>query len=154
MNLIRRSTLPVFAYRPAPAAERSSARAGNLFHEFFAPRSQRAARSTEDAAPARIGVSETDNTFDVQVALPGVKKEAIKLAIDGRRVTIEGERASPAPEGGKLVYSDGAARHYRRSFLLPTEVDEAGAEARFENGILAVRLPKKQVLAARRLTIQ
>jgi HSP20 family protein len=154
MNLIRRSTLPVSAYRPDPAAGRSSGMARNLFHELFAPLPQRAARSTEDPALARIGVSETENTFEVEVALPGVKKEDIKLAIDGRRVTIEGERASPAPEGGKLVYSDGAARHYRRSFLLPTEVDEAGAEARFENGILAVSMPKKQAPAARRLTIQ
>ena len=40
-----------------------------------------------------------------------------------------------------------------RSFMLPTDVDDAGADARLEDGILTLTLPKKQASAAKRLTI-
>jgi HSP20 family protein len=52
------------------------------------------------------------------------------------------------------VYSEPSTRRYRRSFTLPSEVDDAAAEARLENGILMRTLPKKQGSAACRLTVQ
>jgi HSP20 family protein len=104
----------------------------------------------------RLDISENEKAFEVQAELPGVKKEDVKVAIDGQRVSIEAEcqQANEQREGEQLVYSERSTRRYQRSFTLPTEVDDAGAEAKLENGVLMLTLPKKQGGAAKRLTIQ
>jgi HSP20 family protein len=92
----------------------------------------------------------------VRAELPGGKKEDLRVSVDGQRVTIEGEcqQANEARQGEQVVYSERSVRRYQRSFTLPLEVDDAGAEARLENGVLMLTLPKKQGGAAKRLTIQ
>jgi HSP20 family protein len=52
------------------------------------------------------------------------------------------------------VYSERSARKFLRSFMLPTEVDDTAAQARLEDGILRVSLPKKQGTQVHRLTVQ
>jgi HSP20 family protein len=128
----------------------------NMFQDFFAPLAQ-AGRWTDDGlALPRLDVSETEKSFEVQAELPGVKKDDLKVSIDGQRVTIEGEcqQANEQRQGEQVVYSERSTRRYQRSFTLPSEVDDAGAEAKLENGILMLTLPKKQGGAAKRLTIQ
>jgi HSP20 family protein len=85
-----------------------------------------------------------------------VKQEDFKAAIDGQRVTIEGkcQQAIEQRQGEQVVYSERSTRRYRRSFTLPSEVDDAGAKARLEHGILTLSLPRKQGATASRLTIQ
>jgi HSP20 family protein len=80
----------------------------------------------------------------------------VKVSIDGQRVTIEGEcqQANEQRQGEQLVYSERSTRRYQRSFTLPSEVDDAAAEAKLENGVLMLTLPKRQGGAAKRLTIQ
>ena len=88
--------------------------------------------------------------------MPGVKKEDVKVAIDNQRVTIEGEtkHEEEKREGENVVYAERSARKFMRSFMLPTEVDDATADAKLEDGVLTLTLPKKQASAAKRLTIQ
>ena len=90
-------------------------------------------RSNAPLAVPRLDVSEHDQAF-----------------------TIEGEclQANEQRQGEQVVYSERSIRRYQRSFTLPSEVDDATAEARLDNGILMLTLPKKQGNAARRLTIQ
>jgi HSP20 family protein len=148
MNLIRRGDTPL---------EQGFNRiVENMFQDFLAPLAQGGRRLEEGLAMPRLDVSETEKSFEVQAELPGVKKEDVKVAIDGQRVTIEGvcQQANEQRQGEQVVYSERSTRRYQRSFTLPSEVDDAGAEARLENGILMLTLPKKQGAAARRLTIQ
>jgi HSP20 family protein len=156
MNLIRRSNSPLSAMRGGPVEEQFGHLVESMFHDFLAPLAQGGRWLEEGMAMPRLDVSETEKTFEVQAELPGVKKEDIKVAIDGQRVTIEGEcpQAIEQRQGEQVVYSERSTRRYQRSFTLPSEVDDAGAEARLENGILMLTLPKKQGTAARRLTIQ
>jgi HSP20 family protein len=71
------------------------------------------------------------------------------------RVRIEAncQAANERREGETVVYAERTARRYLRSLALPTEVDDAAAQARLENGVLQLTLPKKQGGEARRLTI-
>jgi HSP20 family protein len=156
MNLIRRTNSPLSAIRGGPVEEQFGQMVENMFHDFLAPLAQSGRWADEGLAMPRLDVSETDKSFEVQAELPGVKKEDIKVAVEGKRVTIEGEcqQANEQRQGGQVVYSERSTRRYQRSFTLPSEVDDAGAEARLENGILMLTLPKKQGAAARRLTIQ
>lgn len=155
MNLIRRNNAPVAGFRPGSMEDQFGRMVENMFQDFFAPLAQ--GRWGEDGMSApRLDVSENDKAFEVKAEMPGVNKEDVKVSIDGQRVTIEGEcqQANEQRQGEQLVYSERSTRRYLRSFTLPSEVDDTGAQARLENGVLMLTLPKKQGAAPRRLTIQ
>ena len=156
MNLIRRGNSPLSTLRGGPMDDQFGRMVESMFQDFFAPLAQGGRRLDEGLAVPRLDVSEHDQAFEIQAELPGVKKEDIKVSIDGARVTIEGEcqQANEQRQGEQVVYSERSTRRYQRSFTLPSEVDDAAAEAKLENGILMLTLPKKQGGAARRLTIQ
>ncbi|MES2902020.1 MAG: Hsp20/alpha crystallin family protein [Pseudomonadota bacterium] len=101
-------------------------------------------------------MSESDKSFKVQAELPGLRKEDVKVAIERQRVTIEGEskQENEQREGENILYSERRASKFLRSFMLPSEVDEASAQARMENGVLSLTLPKKQGSEATRIPIQ
>jgi HSP20 family protein len=148
MNLIRRGN--------SPLEEGINRMVESMFQDFLAPMAQGGRWLEDGLAMPRLDLSETEKAFEVQAELPGVKKDDVKVSIDGQRVTIEGEcqQANEQRAGEQVVYSERSTRRYQRSFTLPSEVDDAGAEARLENGILMLTLPKKQGGAAKRLTIQ
>jgi HSP20 family protein len=156
MNLIRRGNAPVAGFRPGTVEDQFGRMVENMFQDFFAPLAQGSHMLDDGMSLPRLDVHETEKTFEVQAELPGVKKEDIKVSIDGARITIEGEcqQANEQRQGEQVVYSERSTRKYQRSFMLPSEVDDASAQAKLENGILMLSLPKKQASAARRLTIQ
>jgi HSP20 family protein len=155
MNLIKRASTPL-AFRGGAMDDQLGRMVENMFQDFLAPLAQGGRWADEGLAMPRLDVSEHEKAFEVQAELPGVKKEDLKVSIDGQRVTIEGEcqQAIERQEGEQLVYSERSTRRYQRSFTLPSEVDDAAAEAKLENGVLMLTLPKKQGGAAKRLTIQ
>jgi HSP20 family protein len=156
MNLIRRSASPLAGYRPGTVEDQFGRMVESMFQDFFAPLAQGGRALEEGLAVPRLEVTETDKAFEIQAELPGVKKEDIRVSIDGPRVTIEGEcqQGNEQRQGEQVVYSERSTRKYQRSFTLPSEVDDAAAQARLDNGILMLTLPKKQGGTARRLTIQ
>jgi HSP20 family protein len=104
----------------------------------------------------RIDVSETDAAFLVRAEIPGVKKEDIQVTIDGGEVTIGAEvkRDAEAREGERVLRSERHEGAVYRSFAFASEIDETASEAKYENGVLELKLAKKTPLAARKLTIQ
>ncbi len=80
---------------------------------------------------ARMDVIDKGDRFMVTVDMPGVKKEDINVSIDGPRVAITAESTTETPvkEGEKLLYTERHAASYARSFELPAEVTETGADA-------------------------
>ena len=159
MNIIRRNPSALAGYRPRPMDEQFGRLVENMFEDMFAPFTHGGALSQwsgEGAVSPRLNVSETDKAFEVQAEMPGVKKEDVKVAVEHQRVTIEGEskHESERREGENMLYTERSASKFMRSFMLPAEVDEANAEARMENGVLTLTLPKKQGSAAPRITIQ
>jgi len=157
MNLVRRGSTPLAAYRPGSVEEGFGRLVESMFEDFFAPMALGGNRLLDDGASIpRIDLLENDQAFEIQAEMPGVEKEDLKVAIDHQRVTIEGEcrKANERREGENVVYSERSARKFMRSFTLPSEVDEAAAQARLDNGVLHLTLPKKQGSAARRIDVQ
>ena len=159
MNIVRRSQSPLSAYRPRSIEDQFGRLVENMFEDMFAPFTQGSALSQwqgDAATSPRLNVKETEQAFEIEAELPGVKKEDVKVAIENQRVTIEGEvkREDEQREGENLVYSERSTRRFMRSFMLPSDVDEANAQARMDNGVLSLSLPKKQGSTATRLTIQ
>jgi HSP20 family protein len=120
------------------------------------------ARSEAARTPA-LDVSESERSYSVRLEMPGVKKEDIQVTIDGRRVTVQAgsESVNDKKDGDaaadravdRIVYSERTSTRYARSFTLPLEVDQAGASAKLEHGVLQLELPKRGVVGAAQLTI-
>lgn len=103
-----------------------------------------------------MDVTETDGGYLVHADLPGIDKEAVKIQIDGPRVTISAEtrKTDEKSEGGKVIYRERSASQFYRSFELPADIDSATAEAKLENGVLSLTLPRKVQVAAQQITVK
>ncbi|MBC7456138.1 MAG: Hsp20/alpha crystallin family protein [Massilia sp.] len=153
MNLVRRTGSPLARYRPSAIEDQFGRMVESMFEDFFSPVTQAGALS--GIATPSLDVTENEKSFQVQIEMPGVKKEDVKVAIDRQRVSIEAEsrHEETQREGESVLYTERTARKFMRSFALPAEVDDAGAEARMEDGVLTLTLPKKLGSEGKRLTI-
>ena len=104
----------------------------------------------------RMDVSENDKAYVVHAEIPGVNKKDVQVTIDGNQVVISADSnvRKEQKEGEKLLRSERSFGKAYRAFTLAQEVDEAGAEAKYVDGVLDLTLPKKSALAATQLTIQ
>ena len=113
----------------------------------------------ERRAPAptqfRMDVTENDKEYQVLAELPGVKKEEISITISGNEVAVSAEvKHEKDVNNDETVLR--AERYYgkiQRAFALGQEVDEATAQAKYNDGVLELTLPKKTVSAAKRLAV-
>jgi HSP20 family protein len=114
-------------------------------------------RNSEVMPRLRMDVSETEKEYLVKAEIPGVQKEDIKVAINGNQVSLSAEVKDEQPA---TTGKSGALRaeryygHIQRSFTLPQDVDDDQAQARYENGVLHLTLPKKVGTGAKQLSIQ
>ncbi len=125
-----------------------------LFRGFFQP-AVRGSDGGGNELEIRLDVKEADGGYQVQAEMPGVKKDDIQVQIDGNRVAISAEvkRESEQKEGERVLRSERYYGSVGRSFQLASEIDEAAASAKFEDGVLTLTLPKKQTPASKRLQI-
>ncbi len=107
------------------------------------------------AAKFRMDVSENDKEYQVLAELPGVKKEDISITINGNEVAVSAEvKQEKVVRDGDTVHC--AERFYgtiKRAFSLGHEIDEASAQAKYNDGVLELTLPKKTAAAAKRLAV-
>jgi HSP20 family protein len=125
----------------------------DLFRGFFRP-----VRGGGDGGRAaiRVDVTESDNGYTVHAEVPGVKKDEIHVAIEGNQVTIAAEvkREFDAKEGERVLRTERYFGSVYRSFTLPAEIDEASSTAKYDNGVLELKLAKKPAAAGRKLAVQ
>ena len=110
-----------------------------------------------EAAPRiKIDVSEQDGSYLVKAEIPGVRKEDIDVRIDGDQVTISAEIKTEKQEKdkGRVVFKERQEGYASRSFTLACPVDEAHAEAKYQDGELSLNLNKKATTSIKRLAIQ
>ena len=113
----------------------------------------------QTSAPApmkfRMDVTENDREYQVLAELPGVKKEEISITITGNEVAVSAEvKHEKDVANGETVLR--AERYYgkiQRAFALGQEVDEATAQAKYNDGLLELTLPKKTVAAAKKIAV-
>jgi HSP20 family protein len=91
----------------------------------------------------RVDVLENEKQFEVHMALPGLKKDEISIAIEKHVLTISGERkkATESKEG-KYHTVENFYGKFSRSFTLPEHVDKENLEAELVDGILKINIPK------------
>jgi HSP20 family protein len=104
----------------------------------------------------KMDVKEDDKAYTVNAEIPGVKKEDIHVAIEGNQVSISAEvkNEKEVKEGEKVLRSERYYGKVARTFSLGNDVDDAAAQAKYENGVLVLTLPKKAISKAKRLEIR
>jgi len=104
----------------------------------------------------KIDVSEDDKAYTVHADIPGVKKEDINVNIDGSQVAISAEvkNEKEVKEGEKVLRSERYFGRVSRAFTLAEDVDETTAQAKYNNGVLELLLPKRTTAKTKSLTIQ
>jgi HSP20 family protein len=115
-------------------------------NEFFKPWNDWFDNGFERAisVPA-VNIAETDKQYDVAVAAPGMKKDDFKIDLEGDMLTISAEKAETKEEKDKQYnrreynYSS-----FSRSFTLPEGVKRDKIEAKYEDGVLHLILPKNE----------
>ena len=104
-------------------------------------------------APA-ADVLETEAEYRVLIDLPGLDPSAIQLRVEKDTLSIQAERKQPAAQAGETVHrSERSFGTFYRSFTLPTGVDASRVEAAYEQGVLAVKLPKREEAKARTIPV-
>jgi HSP20 family protein len=101
-----------------------------------------------------IDVYRDQETFVLRAELPGVRKEDVSLEVTDGVLQLSGERKSEeTPKEGESAVREISPSRFSRSIALPDEVQADKIEARFENGLLTVRLPKRAEAKPQKIAI-
>ena len=109
-----------------------------------------------DTAPQiKLDVDESDAEYRVTAEIPGVRKEDIDVRIDGNLVTLSAEvkKESEEKKGNRVLRSERQYGYASRSFTLASAVDDGKADAKYANGVLTLKLPKRATETRSRLKI-
>ena len=92
-----------------------------------------------------VDACETEKSFEIEISLPGVKKEDISIDFQEGKLTITGERKLEKKEDGRRYHMlETQYGSFSRSFYLPDKVNPDQISASFENGVLLVNVPKDE----------
>lgn len=99
-------------------------------------------------------ISEEGSNYVLKFDIPGVTKNQVKVEVDNDQLTIRAERKEEKKsETRKKYLSELYYGSYTRSFTLPGPVDEKKIDAKFENGVLTVTIPKTEALKAKQIPV-
>lgn len=112
-------------------------------------------RDLEPTQRMRVDVEETDQAYIMRADVPGVNREDITVSIEGNTVSIKTNiEEQRTDQQANMLRSERIVGEEFRSFTMPQEIDESKAEAKTENGVLILTLPKKSGGGGRKLTVQ
>jgi HSP20 family protein len=104
----------------------------------------------------KINVTRSDGAYAVEAEMPGVRKEDIRVTVDGGMVTIAGEvkKEKEEKKGEQVVRSERYYGKIERSFSLPQDIDEAGVTAQYADGVLKLNLPLREKKSVKSIEIK
>lgn len=135
--------------RWTPAAYRPSFDAFRRFATGLAPAFNPLQGGT--AWRPHVDVAEDENGWTLEMDLPGVPREKVKVTAENGVLTIEGE--ATRDESASAVWSERPGGNFRRRFTLPDTVDTASVTAEHRDGVLKVTLPKSEASKRREIEV-
>jgi HSP20 family protein len=100
-----------------------------------------------------VDIFEDETGFTVIADLPGVSKDQLGVRVTGDSLVIEGTASVPVAGNMELVYGEVQTPQYQRSFTLSRELDPGKIEAKLNNGVLTLRIPKAEEAKPRRIDV-
>ncbi|TAH41534.1 MAG: Hsp20/alpha crystallin family protein [Bacteroidetes bacterium] len=114
----------------------------DFFNDYFT--GDLSPRAFSSTVPA-VNIHESDNEFFVDLAVPGMKKEDFNIEVENGILTISAEKKSEKNEEDvKFSRKEFSYSSFKRTFTLPDAVNPDKIAASYENGVLAMTLPKKE----------
>ena len=101
-----------------------------------------------------IDIFETDTGLVLHADLPGVSADNLELQVQDNKLTLFGRVAPPAPEEARPIHQEYRVSDFLRSFILSDEVDHEQIEAKLNNGVLEVTLPRAAKTEPRRIQVR
>lgn len=123
-----------------------------LFEDSFVP-SRRQNGNTERVWRLPLDAYVTAEEIVVVANMPGVKPEAVEIMIEGDTLTIRGERPAPL-ENVDYVMQERPYGKFQRTLNINIPVDADKAEARYDNGLLTLVIPKAEAVKPRTIQVQ
>ncbi len=116
----------------------------NVFDDLFGRNIGDAVGADFAVNAPSVNISETEKGYQLEFAAPGLNKEDFKIALDKNRLTVSAEKSSQneATES-KFTRREFNFASFTRSFVLPKTVEKDHIQAKYENGILKLSVPKK-----------
>lgn len=149
---------PISAEIAWPRRTWPSSATGNVFEDFdqIAESFLRPTYANKVNFQPSCDVSETKEHYLVSFDMPGVKKEDIKIEVQGHELVISGERQREVREkdGEITLRHERMYGKFERTFALPTTISIDKIEAHYEDGVLNISLPKSETAKGRTIQIQ
>lgn len=117
----------------------------SIIDSFFENDFPNLTRSEFFKTPALVNIKDTKDSYQIEVAAPGFKKEEFSVKVDGNLLTIAAEsKKESETTDEKFTRKEFNFSSFTRSFTLPKTIEVTKVAASYENGILTVTLPKKE----------
>jgi HSP20 family protein len=101
-----------------------------------------------------VDLYEKEDHYMIKAELPGVEKDAIKIDLKDRLLTLSGERTNENEVKEENYYRrERSYGKFRRAFSLPADVDADKIKAEFKDGVLQIEVPKPEEKKAKKVTI-
>jgi len=129
------------------ALAKLSERMPSVFDDFFKPWNEWFDNDLTGRAMKMppVNITEQKEEYMVSLAAPGLKKEDFKIAVDGNMLTISSEKEENKEEKDKkFTRKEYSYSSFSRSFTLPEEINQGKIEAKYEDGVLKISLPRKE----------
>ncbi len=96
-----------------------------------------------------VNITEKPAVYEVELSVPGFEKSDFTVKLDGNILNISTEKKEEkAEESDKMIRREFSYRSFKRSFTLDEKIDGENIVAKYENGILKLELPKKEIAKA------
>lgn len=119
-----------------------------LKNAFFEP-------EEEDSKLMAMDVIERDKEYILKANLPGIKKKDIKVYIEGDNLVLKARRSEEKEEKSETMYRSERYRgDYRRLFSIPKDWDYENISAKYENGVLNLTIPKKEIKPEKEISVK
>ena len=124
---------------------------------FFAPVSREWATVWGVGSRLPLDITEDGEGYTFVAVAPGLRAEDVHIETQGSTIRLSGETIAPAPsadENARTLRSEIGYGKFSRSFELPEDIQADKIEARLENGLLTVRVPKAEEVKPRMIKVQ
>ena len=114
----------------------------SLMNEFFNDDFRMNVINNNHSVPS-VNSIENDNSFEIDLAVPGMKKDDFTIQLNDKVLVISSENTNSV-ENNSMSLNEFNYSSFQRSFIVPETVELDKIKANYKNGILKVKLPKKK----------
>jgi len=129
-------------------------RLNSIFSDFSRPEGAQESLAVGNFVPA-VDIYEDEQKLVLKLEVPGVKQDDIDIRLENQTLTVKGERKFESEEKEENFHRiERRFGSFVRSFTLPVSVDTASVAAKYDNGVLAIQLAKKEAAKPRQVKIE